>query len=401
MAELTAWLDAGAGVSGDMLLGACVDAGAPLDRIQEALHGLGLDPPITVTSDVVRRGGQRATKVTVDYAPGGPARSLADIRILLAGAALPAGVAERASATFDRLAAAESRVHGVGVEDVHFHEVGALDSIADIVGTLTALATLGVTRVVCSPIALGAGTVETEHGPLSVPGPAVTELLRGSPATGFGGPEDRELATPTGVALALTVATEFGPMPALNVTGIGVGAGTADPPGRANVCRLVLGTTPGAGVLPGAEPMSVIETNVDDLDPRLWEPTLAALLGAGAADAWLSPIQMKKGRPAHTLHVLAPSSAIGRLAEAVFTQTSSIGLRISTTERVALTRDASTVEIAGFEISVKRAYLGGRLINAEPEFADVLSCATALGLAPRDVLRRAQLLATIAPERSD
>jgi uncharacterized protein (TIGR00299 family) protein len=397
-----AWIDAGGGISGDMLLGACLDAGAPLTVIQGAIDALGLAPRISVTSREVRRAGLRATQAIVTHEPDASARHLREIVALLEAAELPAGVAERAVAVFSRLARAEARVHGVPVAEVHFHEVGALDSIADVVGTLAGFAALGITEVVCGPITLGGGTAQASHGTLPVPVPAVLELLRESGAVAAGGPSTREQATPTGVALALGLAQAFGPLPPMSVTSIGLGAGSADLPDRANVCRLVLGVRHAAADDgPVRDQMTLIETNVDDLDPRLWPPALAALLAGGAADAWLTPILMKKGRPAHTLHVLAAEQHVSALVDLIFAHTSSIGLRLQRVGRLALRRDVVTVEVDGTEVAVKRAWLGGRLTNAEPEFADVLASAARLGLPPRVVLRRAQLLASVGPEAGE
>ncbi len=395
---LVAWIDSRGGVSGDMLLGACLDAGAPISVVIDALHAVGLGDQVSVTADDVRRGEFRATHALVETQPSSRPRRLGEIIDLIEAAALSTTVTAQAIAVFQLLADAESRVHGIAAHLVHFHEVGALDSLTDIVGTLVALEHLGVRRVVGGPISLGGGSVQTQHGLLRVPGPAVLELLRSSGAAARGGPVDIELATPTGVALLVTLAERFGAMPAMDITTVGIGAGSADPEGHANVCRLVIGEPLGDAAAAEAPvtvlaPMTVLETNVDDLDPRLWPGTIQALLDAGAADAWLTPILMKKGRPAHTLHVLAPAERIDSLTDLVFQSTTSIGLRTYQVDRTVLARDIVTVHVDAQPIRVKRAWHQGRVVNAEPEFDDIVLAAAALGLTPREVLRRAQVSA--------
>ncbi len=295
-----AWIDASAGVSGDMLLGALVDLGADLPSIA-ALVDAALPDTVRLTSTEVDRAGLRSCKVEVGVVPGDhPHRSWADIRTSIGGADLPAPVRHSALAAFARLAAAEARVHGIPSEDVHFHEVGAWDSIADVVGVCAALHLLDVRSVSASPIALGSGRTGTAHGDLPVPVPAVLELSSGWQVFAGG---TGELATPTGVALIRALTDTCETLPRLRVEAVGVGAGTKDFADRANVVRVVLGTLVEGLDRPPAERLHVLECNVDDLDPRVWPDVLARLLEAGAADAWLTPILMKKGRPPHTLSV--------------------------------------------------------------------------------------------------
>lgn len=392
----TAWIDAAGGISGDMLLGACLDAGVPLEVIDHAISLLGLRDAVTVSAEEVRRGGFRATRAIVTIQESdGPHRTLDSITSRVRSAGLPAVVTDQAVAVFDRLAAAESRAHGITVDEVHFHEVGALDSIVDVVGAVASLHALGVTHLHCGTISLGGGTVSTAHGRLTVPGPAVLELLSASEAMSSGGPVEIELATPTGVAIATTLAERFGSMPPMTVTRVGVGAGTADPTGHANLCRLVVGEP--TKTLDHPTVMTMIETNVDDLDPRLWPGVLRALMAAGAADAWLTPILMKKGRPAHTLHVLAEPSLVPVVEGLVFEHTSSIGLRTYDVDRAVLDRDTTTVHVDGQPIRVKRARRHHRVVNAEPEFDDVEAAALHLGLAAREVLGRAHALIRSLP----
>lgn len=417
------WIDAHGGISGDMLLGACVDAGVPLEVIEAAVAALGLADQVRLRVEPARRHGFRAVRAMVDCAPTSTPRHLAEICALINNAALSERVAASAIAVFERLAAAEGHVHGVDPDEVHFHEVGALDSLVDIVGTVAAFDHLDLARIVLGPISLGGGTVATQHGTIAVPGPAVLALLSAAPAVASGGPIPRELATPTGIALALTLATDVGAMPAMVIGQLGIGAGSADPPDHANVCRLVVGRPvevagEPAGVPGGAggvstasgveatgsadesisaEPKSaamvVLETNIDDLDPRLWPGVLQALLDAGAADAWLTPIVMKAGRPAHTLHALSEPRAVAGVRAAMWRHTSTLGVRSYAVERTALPRDRVEVSVDGQVIGVKRGWLSGRIVTAEPEFADVAAAARALGRAEREVLAQARSLA--------
>src|SRR4051812_41390974 len=281
-----------------MLLGALVDLGVPVAALQEAVDAV-LPGAVSLTAIPVRRAGLRATHVDVAAADDGASRTWADVRVLIERADLDRRVRDLALGVFERLAGAEGRGHGVPAEQGHFHEVGAHDAIADVVGTCAGITALGVVRVVLSPVALGSGSVRTAHGVLPVPAPAVLELMRGWDVA-TSGPDAGELATPTGVALATTLASAAGALPSMAVGDVGVGAGTRDVPHRANVVRLVVGEEAPPRTEPAADAV-LLETNVDDLDPRVWPDVLARLLDGGALDAWLTPIVMKKGRPAHTL----------------------------------------------------------------------------------------------------
>ncbi|ONH30574.1 LarC family nickel insertion protein [Pseudofrankia asymbiotica] len=445
MTRRVGWLDLSCGASGDMLLGALVGAGVPLDVIATAVDTLGL--PVRFEVRQVRRAGLAATKVDVVAPAGDAVRTWADIRALLAGAPLAEPVRDRATAIFAALAAAEARVHGIAPDEVHFHEVGALDAIADVVGASAGLAHLALDELVATPVALGGGRAMTAHGVLPVPVPAVLELLRAAGAPAAGGPAQVELCTPTGAAIVVTAATGYGQLPPLRVTAVGAGAGTRDLPGRPNIVRVVVGEalenadggrgrqgggSSGAPVVPPStgrahdghsrgdhdhgghshgghshgghshdghshgrdhespappapemadqaagiadhsgpwglaesgrpgEPGDlvatdelVLEANVDDLDPRVWPSVLAALLAAGAVDAWLTPILMKKGRPAHTLRALVPVAAAPAVRAAVFAHTSTLGLRETAVRKHALARGVRVVEVAGHAIRVK------------------------------------------------
>jgi uncharacterized protein (TIGR00299 family) protein len=384
-----AWLDASSGASGDMLLGALVDADVPLDVIRAAVDAVAPEP-VELTSESTTRNGFAATRCHVHVADSATERSWADIRRLLEDSGLDPAVLDVALEVFGRIAEAEAAVHGVAVDHVHFHEVGALDSIADVVGVAAGFVHLGLDWLVCSPIALGGGTVRIAHGAVGVPAPAVVELLRGLPS--YGGPVDLELTTPTGAALLAVLADEFGPQPPMAVDSIGVGAGGRDPEGHANVVRLVVGDgLESAADQRRPEPHGalVIEANVDDLDPRLWPDVIAALLAAGASDAWLTPILMKKGRPAHTLHVLVAADAADAVRRELFRQTSTIGVREQAFAKHALDREFVAVDVDGHRIAVKLARLDGELMNVQPEYADVVSAARATGRPVKDVLAEA------------
>jgi pyridinium-3,5-bisthiocarboxylic acid mononucleotide nickel chelatase len=370
---VVAWLDVTAGVAGDMLLGALVDAGADLAEVQRLVDRV-LPETVRLDAAVVHRAGLRATKVDVhSLVEDHPHRRWAEIRVCIGDAGLLAAVAERATAVFRRLAEVEASAHGVPVEDVEFHEVGSWDSVADVVGTCAALHLLGVDEVVATRMALGSGTVRAAHGVLPVPVPAVLALVDGWSVEAGG---QGELATPTGVALVTTYATAQGPLPPLDVVGSGTGAGTRDPAERPNVVRVVLGRRATAAT--GSRAMVVVEANVDDLDPRVWPTVLAALLEAGAADAWLTPILMKKGRPAHTLSVLADPRMAPALRDRVLELTSTIGVRQSMVDRWALERSWTDVTIAGGTVALKVAHRDGVVVHTTPEFDDVSALAAQL-----------------------
>jgi hypothetical protein len=265
-------------------------------------------------------------------------------------------------------------------DDVHFHEVGALDALADVVGCAAGLAALGLTALTASPVTLGSGTTRGAHGPLPVPVPAVLALLAGAPVQA--GPTAAEMTTPTGAALLSTFATAYGPMPYMVLHRTGSGAGNRDPAEVANVLRLVLGESAG-GPDQGAV---LLEANIDDLDPRLWPGVLEALLAAGADDAWLTPILMKKGRPAHSLSVLCAPTAAPALRRLVFRETSSLGLREQQVGKHALDRQEDTVEVGGQAVRVKLGRLEGEVVNAMPEWDDVAAAARALDRPAKQVL---------------
>jgi pyridinium-3,5-bisthiocarboxylic acid mononucleotide nickel chelatase len=375
------WLDLAAGASGDMLLGALVDAGVPLEGLSDAVAALPVER-ITLATEQVTRHGLGATRVHV-HAPDSPHyRTWPDVRALLEEAALAPAVRDGALAVFERLAVAEGRVHRISPDGVHFHEVGALDALADVVGVVAGFAHLGLSRLVASPVALGSGSARGAHGVVPIPGPAVLELLRGIPVVA--GAVPAEMCTPTGAALVAHLVEEWTTLPPMRLERVGTGAGGRDPAELPNVVRLVLGT-PSA---PEPGPV-VLETNVDDLDPRLWPGVLDALFDAGASDAWLTPILMKKGRPAHMLSALCRPEAVPAVQAAVFATTSTIGMRIVPVGKTALDRTSASVDVLGGRVGVKVAVHDGRVVNVSVEYEDVTALARERGLPVKEVLRAA------------
>lgn len=383
------WFHCLAGASGDMMLGALVDAGVPVEVIQDAVDALGVER-VEINVAEVTRHGLGATKVDVRVTRSTVIRTWPHVKQLLEGASLALPVRQRALQVFERLALAEARIHRTSPDLVHFHEVGGLDAFADIVGTAAGLHHLGLDTVHASPVATGMGMTRGEHGLIPVPTPAVLELLRGAPVYSGGVPF--ELCTPTGAALLAGTVTTWGDMPEMVVTAVGSGAGDRDLEEVPNVLRLVVGDAVArsshgdAGV--------VLEANVDDLDPRLWPGVISALLDAGASDAWLTPIHMKKGRPAVTVAVLTPVAHVEALRRVLFRETSTIGLREREVTKRSLERSVETVTLAdGAEIRVKVARLDGEVVNAVPEFDDVEELAAKLDRPVKAVLAEANAAA--------
>lgn len=385
------WLDVSAGVAGDMLLGALLDIGVDLQPVQGAVDAV-LPGAVRLGTEQVLRAGLRACRLRVELLEqDAPHRTWADLQRGLVTAPLPAAVRARALQAFERLAHAEAAVHGCPIGDVHFHEVGAADSVADIVGVCAALEELDVEQIIAGRLALGSGRLRGgAHGDLPVPAPAVLELVRGRPV--FAGGKG-ELATPTGAAL-LAALTESGDLPEMLVDRVGLGAGSRDVPGRANVVRAVFGTTTAATTEPEQE--LVIECNVDDLDPRVWPTVLDELLATGANDAWLVPILMKKGRPAHTLTVLCSAASAARVRELMFALTTTIGLREVPVAKRALPRAVLALTVAGEKVRLKVAHAGDRVLNVMPEFDDVVELSHRRGLPVAAVLAEAHAAAAAA-----
>jgi uncharacterized protein (TIGR00299 family) protein len=362
-----AYLDCAGGLAGDMLLAALLDAGAPESALREVPRRLGLGE-VELQLERVQRHGVGALHLDVVGDHG--ERTWRSLRDRLGAAA----VDDRARAVLARLAEVEADIHGVQVEDVHFHELGAVDTVVDVVGAVTLLAELGVERVVCSPLPMGRGVVRSAHGVLPLPAPATAALLVGKPV--FGVDVEAELVTPTGAALAAILADDWGPMPEMTVERVGYGAGTADFAERANVLRVFLGRE--TTTLPVSE-VRLLETNLDDFLPELVPDAVARCFAAGALDVWTAPVGMKKGRPGIVLSALARPEAENAVARAILEQTTALGVRVAGLRRYELEREERTVAVDGRQVRVKVGLLDGRVVNVAPEHDDCAALARATG----------------------
>ncbi len=389
-ASRIAYLDCASGAAGDMVLGALVDLGLPLEALQGELARLKLGG-YRLEARKVHRAGVHATKVDVittehehEHVHGDGHehghRRLSDILELIDGSGLDAHVKERSSALFRRLADAEAAVHGTSAEDVHFHEVGAVDAIVDIVGGVIGLCWLGAERIVSSPLNLGTGTVTMQHGVFPVPPPATARLVHGVPVYGAG---EGELLTPTGALLVTSHSSSYGPMPPLKLEAVGHGAGTRDPHDRPNVLRVFVGEEqPAAG---SARRVVVLEAEVDDMSPQLCGPLVERLLSAGALDAYLTPVIMKKGRPGFLITALAEPGTREALEELLLRETPTLGKRRREWDRSELDRHVVPVRTAYGAVGVKVGRRGGRVYNAQPEFEDCQRVAGAAGVPVKEV----------------
>jgi hypothetical protein len=380
------WLNPFSGISGDMLLGALLDLGAPLDEVRAAVASTGLSG-WELTAGPVRRAGLAACQARVRVDDEVPARRAADL-LTLARAAVPEAAARLAAAAITALAEAEGRIHGVPAADVHLHELGGVDTIVDTVGAAAALHALRVSEVWSAPLALGAGVIAMSHGQYPAPAPATVELLAGAQVAGFypaGGATAGETVTPTGAALLRAAGCRYGPLPAMRVTGSGYGAGARDVPGRPNVLPALLGE-PVAGHEPAGqtETLVQVETTVDDVTGELLGELPGMLLGAGALDAWITPVTGKKGRPAHVVTALCRPGRSGPVQARLLAETGSLGARRHDVQRQALPRRETEVTVHGHRIRVK---IGPH--RAKPEHDDVAAAARATGLPARVVAEQA------------
>lgn len=370
------YLDCFSGASGDMLLGACLDAGLPFEALETALGSLALGDACSVSAERVSRSGVAATRFVVTQRaadPGGHRhRHLAGIRKLVERSALSADAQARANRLFERLARTEAAIHQMPVEKVHLHEVGALDSIVDIVGGVFALEWFGADQVVVSPLNVGSGTVECEHGTLPVPAPATAALVAGVPVYAAGPPG--EMLTPTGALLVTEFATSYGALPAMRIERIGYGAGTRDPKGHPNVLRMLVGE---AGTGAETDRVAVLECEVDDMDPRLFGVLRDRLHAAGALDVFYTPVQMKKSRPGTHVTVLAPPDRREPIGATLFRESTTIGFRWSEMTREVLGRTLVPVATPFGEVRVKVSGRDGAVLNVSPELDDCVRCAEA------------------------
>jgi uncharacterized protein (TIGR00299 family) protein len=382
-----AYFDCSSGISGDMVLGAILSAGCELDRMEAQLRRL----PLTdwkISREKVRRNGIAATRAIVEYGESRHHRSLGHILQLIREASLPARIADRACAIFQRLGEAEARVHDIPVERVHFHEVGAVDAIIDIVGTAAGLELLNIDEIVCSPLNVGGGRVRTEHGIMPVPAPATADLLRGAPTYSNG--LEHELVTPTGAAIVAALSSRFGAQPVMTVAAIGQGAGAADFPGQPNILRIFVGeAAQSAERESNRESVVVLEANLDDMSPQIYGYFADVALAAGALDVFATPVFMKKNRPGQLVTVLCDSATEAALTELLFRETTTLGVRRSMGTRQTLRRELVTVDTSFGAIRIKVARLNGHILNVAPEFDDCRAAATEKGVPLKRVLAEA------------
>jgi len=384
----TAYFDCFSGISGDMTLGALVDVGCPLDVLRNKLQGLQV-PGWQISADKVWKNGMTATQVRVKTEDTQSHRSLATILGILEKSQLDARVKEHAGAIFTKLGEAEAAVHDVPLEKIHFHEVGAVDAIVDIVGACIGFGELGFEKFVCSALNVGGGTAKMAHGILPVPAPATARLLLGKPTYSSG--VQKELVTPTGAAIVATLCDAFGPQPAMKVTAIGYGAGTTDLEGQPNVLRIMAGELLEKGVDAHSGTIRVLEANLDDMSPQIFGYLLEKALAAGALDVFATPVQMKKSRPGMLVTILCKPEDEGKFQEMLFAETTTLGVRSHLVERRALAREFVKVATRFGEVRVKVSRAEGRILHASPEFDDCRKLAEEKNVALQEVMEQAML----------
>lgn len=378
-----AYLDCSTGISGDMTLGALLDAGVDADVVCRGIDSLGIEGVRLSVGEVVK-GGFRATKVDVEHPEQHAHRHLSDVRRLIDAADITDAQRDLALRIFTAVAQAESTVHGMPLDKVHFHEVGAIDSIVDILGAAIGFDLLDVDELVCSPLPPGRGQIKIDHGICTVPAPGTAELLKGIPLADV--PVDAELTTPTGAAIVKVLADRFGPLPAMTIKQIGYGAGTMDFPGRANLLRLIVGTT---SIPAHRDFVMLLETNLDDVSPEIIGHTKQKLLEAGALDVYSTAVQMKKDRPGVILSVITRPGDIESIESLVFSETGTFGVRQQRIERSVRSREACTVETCWGPILGKRGWRSAGDQIFTPEFDDCARVANEQGIPLREVYRAA------------
>jgi len=381
-----AYFDCFSGISGDMCLGALVDAGVPLESLREGLGTMNV-VSYGIRRRKVKRGGITATRIEVIVKKDEPARKFADVSSIIEDSGLSKNIKKKGLRIFRRLFQAEGKVHGGRLKDLHLHELSATDCIIDIIGTLLCLEILGIEEVVSSPLNLGGGTVSTEHGLLPVPTPATSRLLIGTPV--FSSGVRKELTTPTGAAIITETATSFGPCPEMTVDRIGTGAGGHNLREQPNILRVFIGdTTPGTyNRKRPSERITVIETNIDDMNPQVYEYLMDRLFKEGALDVFLSTVIMKKSRPATLLQVLAYPPSRDRLMDILFEETPTLGIRFHETERICLEREVKEMDTEFGPVRFKLVS-AGRHKKAVPEYEDCRRIAEETGLSLIDVMKK-------------
>ncbi len=385
------YFDCFAGISGDMTIGALIDLGIDVESLKHQLASLGLSG-YEIKIDRVERSGIAATKFDVEVeATPQPARHLADIREIINNSKLTELARSRSLRAFERLAEAEARAHGTTADKVHFHEVGAVDSIIDIVGAMIGFEMLGVDRFISSPLRVGYGSVRAAHGLLPVPAPGTAEILRGAPI--YAGELEGEFVTPTGAAIVMTLCESFGVLPGMSINRIGYGAGSRNPAGFPNALRLVLAESSEEGSQSRENQLShepenlvvVIETNIDDMNPQAYEYVIKQAFKLGALDVFITPVQMKKSRPGVVLTVLSEQPSSNSIIDMLLAQTTTLGVRYYEAKRRILAREVEMVETEYGSVRVKVATSGGRTLHFQPEYEDCARLAEAVGVTPMEV----------------
>ena len=362
-----AYFDCFSGISGDMTIGALVDAGCNLELLRSGLEGLQISG-WTISAEKVWKNGMSATHVLVVTEDQTKHRSLSAILEIFENSQLSESVRKRAAAIFRKLGEAEASVHDVAIEKIHFHEVGAVDAIVDIVGACIGFDALGIEKFACSPLNVGGGTAKMAHGVLPVPAPATAKLLQGKPTYSNG--VQRELVTPTGAAIVSTLCDTFGPQPGMTVSAIGYGAGSIELEGQPNVVRIMIGEAADKVVAGFDEEISVIEANLDDMNPQIYGYFLEKALAAGALDVYTTPVQMKKNRPGTLLTLLCKPQDTNSLMSLVFAETTTFGARTYRAQRRTLPRESVSVHTQFGDVRVKLSRLNGRILHVAPEFDD-------------------------------
>ncbi len=382
----TLYFDCFSGAAGDMIVGALLDLGMNFDRLKQALDSLDVSG-YRIAAEKVKKKGVMATQFVVDrdLNEKQPHRHLRHVLEIIDKGDLPDQVKQASAETFRRIAEAEASVHGTTIEKVHFHEVGAIDSIVDVVGTHFCLHELGYTHIAASPLHVGAGTVKCAHGIMPVPAPATALLLKGIPS--YGGEIPYELVTPTGAALLGQIVASFGSMPVIQIESIGYGSGTRDLEDRANVLRVVMGESQSGAET--TETIAVLETNVDDMNPELLPELLGDLLAAGARDAFLTPIVAKKGRPAYLVSVLCEDNKTQEMAGILFRTSTTLGVRIRQERRICLAREWKVAVTEWGNVRVKIGRFQGERTVAAPEFEDCRRLADENGVATATIYQAA------------
>jgi pyridinium-3,5-bisthiocarboxylic acid mononucleotide nickel chelatase len=380
----TLYFDCVSGASGDMILGALLDAGLPANVLRERLAALHL-PGFELRVEKVEKCGIAATQVDVIVDDDVPERHLPQLVAIVQGGDLPAHVVEKSIAVLYRIGEAEAAIHSSSLDHVHLHELGGIDTIVDVVGAVSGLDALGIERVRCSPIPLGRGFTNSAHGRIPLPAPATVALLRGAPV--IGSEIQAETVTPTGAALLSTLSADFGAIPAMTLSAVGYGAGRKDF-AIPNVLRVLVGESAAAGDS-GLQALVVLETNIDDLNPETYEYVMGRLFAAGALDVFLAPIQMKKNRPATLISVICWPSAAAALSDILFSETSTLGIRRYEVMRQALPRRSQTVETPYGPVRVKVAHWGDGQTKAAPEYEDCRKLAAQHNVPLREVYRAA------------